>query len=133
MAEEQISSPTAPQEMLSKLRRQQFYLIEMAMITPVEDPLPVLGPLFGEHLAWLIERENNGTIFLAGMLADETGWDGSGLLIVRAQSRAAAEADAQTEPFCRAGIRKNTVRGWQLNEGNVTVRLKLFDDSFEIF
>ncbi len=123
---------TNPQEMLSKLRQQQFYLVEMAMITPTEDPLPVLGPHLDEHLAWLIERENNGTIFLSGQLGDETGWDGSGLAIVRAESRAAAEADAATEPFCKAGIRRNTVRGWQLNEGNVTLRLKLFNDSFEI-
>ena len=85
-----------------------------------------------EHLAWLTERENNGTIFLAGMLGDETGWDGSGLAIVRAESRAAAEADAHTEPFCKAGLRTNTVRGWQLNEGNIHLRLKLFDDSVEI-
>ncbi|MFI9772517.1 YciI family protein [Streptomyces sp. NPDC052415] len=127
-----MSKTTTAQEVLSKLRRQQFYLVEMSMITPSQDPLSALAPLLEEHLAWLIERENNGTLFLAGTLGDETGWDGSGLAIVRAESRAAAEADAQTEPFCRAGIRKNTVRGWQLNEGNVTLRLKLFDDSFEI-
>lgn len=59
----------------------------------------------------MIERENNGTIFLAGMLSDETGWDGSGLVIVRVESRAAAEADARTDPLCKAGIRTNTVRG----------------------
>ncbi|NED90848.1 hypothetical protein G3I76_63550, partial [Streptomyces sp. SID11233] len=97
-----------------------------------EDPLPVLGPHLDEHLAWLIERENNGTLFLSGQLGDETGWDGSGMAIVRAESRAAAEADAQTEPFCRAGIRRNTIRGWQLNEGRLTLELKLFDNSFTI-
>ena len=102
------------------------------MIPPVENPLPVLGPYLDEHLAWLIERENNGTIFLSGQLGDETGWDGSGMAIVRAESRAAAEADAQTEPFCRAGIRRNNVRGWKLNEGNLTLRVKLFDNSFEL-
>lgn len=128
-----MSKNANPQDLLSRLRRQQFYLVEMAMITPADDPLSVLGPHLEEHLAWLIERENNGTIFLAGTLGDETGWDGSGLVVVRADSRAAAEADAQTEPFCRVGIRKNSVRGWQLNEGNLTLRLKLFDDSFEIF
>lgn len=127
-----MSDTTNSQELLSKLRRQQFYLVEMMMITAAEDPLSVLGPYLEEHLAWLIERENNRTIFLSGTLGDETGWDGSGMAIVRAESRAAAEADAQTEPFSKAGIRKNSVRGWQLNEGNVTLRLKLFDDSFEI-
>lgn len=121
-----------PQEMLATLRQQQFYLVDMTMITPADDPLTVLGPHLDEHLAWLIERENNGTLFLSGQLGDETGWDGSGMAIVRAESRAAAEADARTEPFCKAGIRKNTVRGWQLNEGNVTLRLKLFANSFEI-
>ncbi|MFG3133260.1 YciI family protein [Streptomyces tendae] len=120
------------QERLSKLLRKQFYLVEMAMITPAEDPLSVLGPHLDEHLAWLMERENNGSLFLAGTLGDETGWDGSGLAIVRAKSRAAAEADAATEPFRKAGIRRNTVRGWQLNEGNITLRLKLFHATFEV-
>jgi len=54
------------------------------------------------------------------------------MAIVRAKSRGAAEADAQTEPFCQAGIRRNTVRGWKLNEGNFTLRVKLFDNSFEL-
>ncbi|NEA43309.1 YciI family protein [Streptomyces sp. SID11385] len=121
-----------PQDLLAKLRQQQLYLLDMTMITPTEDPLPVLGPHLDEHLAWLIERENNGTLFLSGQLGDETGWDGSGMAIVRAESRAAAEADAQTEPFCRAGIRRNTIRGWQLNEGRLTLELKLFDNSFTI-
>ena len=127
-----MSDTASPQELLAKLRRQQFYLVEMKMIMPAEDPLSVLGPQLEEHLAWLIERENNGSMFLSGTLGDETGWDGSGMAIMRAESRAAAEADARTEPFCKAGIRENTVRGWQLSEGNLTLHLKLFDDSFRI-
>jgi hypothetical protein len=121
-----------PQALLGKLRQQQLYLLDMIMITPTDDPLPVLGPHLDAHLAWLIERENNGTLFLSGQLGDENGWDGSGMAIVRAESRAAAEADARTEPFFRAGLRRNTVRGWQLNEGNLTLRLKLFDNTFTI-
>jgi uncharacterized protein YciI len=121
-----------PQEMIAQLRRQQFYLVEMMMIEPSDDPLSVLGPHLEEHLAWLVERENNGTMFLSGTLGDETGWDGSGMMIARAESRAAAGADAQTEPFYRAGLRRNTVRGWQLSEGNVTLSLKLLGSSIEI-
>jgi uncharacterized protein YciI len=71
--------------------------------------LPGLTPYLEERLDWLMEREDNGTLFLAGTLGDETGRDGSGLATVRAESRAAAEADARTEPFRRAGIRRNTV------------------------
>ncbi len=127
-----MSDTTNAQEQLSKLRRKQLFLVEMAMITPAEDPLSVLGPRLDEHLAWLMERENTGSLFPAGTLGDETGWDGSGMAIVRAESHAAAEVDVQTEPFCKAGIRKNTVRGWQLNEGNVTLRLKLLRDTFEV-
>jgi uncharacterized protein YciI len=127
-----MSDATNAQGQLSKLRRKQLYLVEMAMIAPTEDPISVLGPHLDEHLAWLMEREDNGSLFLSGMLGDESGWDGSGMAIVRATSRAAAEADARTEPFCRAGIRRNTVRGWQLNEGHVTLRLKLFSDTFEV-
>ncbi|GGF22774.1 YciI family protein [Subtercola lobariae] len=121
-----------PSELLAQLRQQQFYMVTMQANTPTEDPLSILGPNMEEHLNWLIEQENNGTLFLSGAAADETEWDGSGVAIIRARSRAHAEQIAETEPFHRAGLRTNTVRGWQLNEGNVTVKLKLFDNSFEI-
>jgi uncharacterized protein YciI len=126
-------STKSPDELLGQLRQQQFYMITMQMITPAIDPRPVIGPYLEAHLDWLIEQENNGTLFLSGAAADETEWDGSGVAIIRAKSRAAAEAIAVTEPLHIAGLRKNTVRGWQLNEGNVNIRLKLFDNTFEIF
>ena len=125
-------SPKSPEELLGQLRQQQFYMITMQMIEPAEDPRPVIGPHLEAHLDWLIEQERNGTLFLSGAAADETEWDGSGVAIIRAESRAAAEAIAVTEPFHKLGLRKNTVRGWQLNEGNVTLRFKLFDNTFEI-
>lgn len=68
-----MSTTTNPQDLLSQLRQQQFYLVEMVMISPVENPLPVLGPHLDEHLAWLIERENNGTIFLCSYSAGLVG------------------------------------------------------------
>ena len=123
---------TNPQAFLAHLRVQQLYLVEMTMIDPPENPLDVMGPYLEEHLGWLKEREDDGRMFLSGTLSDETGWDGSGMAIMRAASREAAAADADTEPFFRAGLRRNTVRGWQMNEGNVTVTLKLLDHSFTI-
>jgi hypothetical protein len=126
-------SPKNPEELLASLRQQQFYMVTMQMLGTAEDPLPLLGPHLEAHLDWLIEQERNGTLFLSGRLADETEWDGSGVAIIRAESRAAAEAIAAGEPFHQLGLRKNTVKGWQLNEGNVTLRMKLFDNTFEIF
>ena len=39
-----MSDTTNSPDPLSALRRKQFYLVEMAMNTPAEDPLAVLGP-----------------------------------------------------------------------------------------
>lgn len=41
-------------------------------------------------------------------------------------------AIAETEPFHVAGVRRNSVHGWLLNEGNVTLSFRLFDDEYEI-
>lgn len=35
--------------------------------------------------------------------------------------------NAAGEPFHAAGLRRNTVRSWQVNEGTVTVRVDLLD------
>ena len=120
------------EQLLANLRGIQLYMVRMEMAEPVDDPLPVLLPHLRDHILWLRDQERGGVLFLSGANRDEVGWDGSGVAVLRAGSRAEAVAIAETEPFHRAGVRTNTVHGWSLNEGNLQVSLRLFDDAFAI-
>jgi uncharacterized protein YciI len=80
---------------------------------------------FDEHLECLRQIEADGTMFAAGVLKDETGWDGSGMAIIRAASYDEAVKVGEAEPFHRAGVRKNTIQGWVMNEANFQFTLKV--------
>ena len=128
-----MTNPSAVKAIMSKLRQQQFYLVSMDLVTPTDDPLSVITPHFDEHYNWLRDREADNSLFLSGACIDDTGWDGSGVAIMRGESHRAVEELVRSEPLCRAGIRKTTVRGWRVNEGSINVRLKLMENSFDIF
>jgi uncharacterized protein YciI len=88
-------------------------------------PAPEMIERFVEHLDWLEAQERAGVLVLSGTLDQELGI-GPGMAIIRASSREEAEAIAETEPFHRYGIRQNTVRSWTVNEGSLTLKVKLF-------
>lgn len=119
-------------DLMRQLRGIQLYQVRMEFVSPVADPLAAMQPVLRDHILWLRDRERDGSLFLSGANRDEVGWDGSGTAFLRAGSRAEAIEIAETEPFHRAGIRKNTVQGWLLNEGQVRVTLGLFDDRYTI-
>jgi uncharacterized protein YciI len=90
-------------------------------------PDPVMLERFVEHLDWLSEQEQANVLVLSGTIDQDQGI-GPGMAIIRAESRAAAEAIAVTEPFHRHGLRRNTIRMWTVNEGSFTVTVKLFNN-----
>ncbi|MDG2034120.1 MAG: YciI family protein [Rhodospirillales bacterium] len=109
----------------------QLYLVRMLAITPFDDPIKsYMGDhrqAFDAHLEWLRQIEADGTMFASGVLKDENNWDGSGMAIIRANSFDEAVAIAEAEPFHAAGVRKNEVHGWVLNEANFQISLKLMN------
>lgn len=119
-------------ELMANLRGVQLYMVHMDMLEPTDDPMAPLTTHLREHILWLRDQERSGALFLSGANRDEMGWDGSGVAILRAGSREEAIAIAETEPFHREGVRKNTVHGWLLNEGNVQVSFQLFADTYTI-
>jgi uncharacterized protein YciI len=119
-------------ELLADLRSVQFYMMRMEMTEPTDDPISALTPHLREHILWLRDQERSGALFLSGANRDEIGWDGSGLAILRAGSRAEAIAIAETEPFHREGVRQNSVHGWLLNEGHVRLSFQLFANTYVI-
>lgn len=78
------------------------------------------------HVAWLLELERSGVLFLAGPLTSGPGvGPGSGLTVLRVADEAAAIAIAASDPYVQAGLRTVTLYGWRLNLGSVAVRVSL--------
>lgn len=83
------------------------------------------------HLAWMLDLERSGTVFLSGPLT--SGRDirpGSGVTVLRAATPEEALEIAREDPFVVAGLRTAEVFGWRLNEGSVQLRLSLGRGSF---
>ena len=114
----------------------QFYILFMRTIEPLDDPMKAYfethREAFDAHLEWLRQIEADGTMFVSGVLKDEKGWDGSGMAIIRADSHDDAVKIAEAEPFHQAGVRKNEIQGWVMNEGNFTLTVKLMNQEIDL-
>lgn len=85
------------------------------------------------HHDYLLDLERRGILFAAGPFVDETGKrHGAGMLIIRAKSRAEAEAIAFAEPYTKAGQRVMEITPWQRNEGVITMQLRFADGVLEV-
>jgi uncharacterized protein YciI len=78
--------------------------------------------LLAEHYAWAHQQHACGALLFAGPIDIEALAPGastpvgkvSGLLVLRADSKAAAEAIAQSDPFHINGCRHNAVHSWSI-------------------
>jgi len=93
---------------------------------PVAPPETMKEQLPG-HLAYQAEQENNGALVMAGPLSDPSGemMEGMGLIIYRAESLQAARKIAEADPMHSSGARNFVIRSWLVNEGNLTLNVKL--------
>ncbi len=94
-----------------------------------------LGPVFAvieEHLKFQVQLERDGILYAAGPMwtDDEQSWEGEGLVIVKAASRAEAVAIAERDPMHKSGARSFRVRPWLINEGTVTITLNNSNQTF---
>ena len=101
--------------------------------SPVNGMRPVMEVL-DEHLAYQNKIQNEGIMFGAGPFSDaaEQNWDGDGMIIIRADTMAAAKIIADNDSMHKAGARSYKIRPWLLNEGKVTIDLKFSNKSMEI-
>lgn len=129
--QDQTSLPVAAVMEASKQMLQlQLYAI---FTSPVAGIGPVLAQL-EDHLAFQVALERDGILHAAGPMwtEDEQHWEGDGMVVVRASSRADAIAIAQRDPMHQSGARSFTVRPWMINEGSMTIRLRLSGQGFEV-
>ena len=79
--------------------------------------------LLRRHFVYWWELEERGKLFAAGPTDVGTPQQ-AGMAILMAASLQEAEQLAAAEPMHRAGLRINTVRPWQLNEGTAVPVVK---------
>jgi hypothetical protein len=99
---------------------------------PVEGKsLEVIESQRAKHKSWLKDREAD--VFVAGpLLTESLDYSGSGLIVFRASSLAAAVALAQEDPMHSSGVRTFRVVPWRLNEGTIAVNVTLSDGVFNL-
>ena len=108
--------------------RRQFYICMTERVKRDGDPMADLKPLISEHLAWISGLEASGIAFAAGPFRDQNDpayWNGDGMFILRADSREAAAAIADTCPFHSSGLRRYKIIPWWMNEGSIQLTVKL--------
>ena len=69
-----------------------------------------------DHVAYLKELENTGKLVVAGPFADRT----AGIIVLRAEDEAAAQALVDGDPYTQLGVTKNReLREWIVAIGSV--------------
>jgi uncharacterized protein len=106
----------------------ELYVI---VTTPVA-PRAELDKLLPQHLEHQVRLEKAGIMFAAGPLSKEDGTRVGGMIVIRAESFAAAKAIADTDPFHKAGLRTYTLTRWTVNEGSYSIRINYSDQSVSI-
>ena len=71
---------------------------------------PLAPETIRRHIEHLRALDRDGSLVLCGPFADHP----SGMVVVKAKDKAAAEAIARADPFVREGVRTFEVRTWLL-------------------
>lgn len=114
----------------SAMLQKQLY----AIFTKPTDGLGAVFANLEAHLEFQVQLEKDGIMYAAGPMwtDDEEHWEGEGMVIVRAKSRAQAIEIAERDPMHKSGARSFHVRPWMINEGSMTVRLDYSTQKFTI-
>ncbi|MBT3791628.1 MAG: hypothetical protein HN658_08640 [Rhodospirillales bacterium] len=99
---------------MAERRVEQFYVFMSKILdNPAATNLNAEA-LAEAHHAYLQDLADKGRLMGSGATKDETGKRyGGGIIIIRADSVADAEATAALEPYCREGQRSPTIIPWQ--------------------
>jgi catechol 2,3-dioxygenase len=103
--------------------------VGLSRVNMTSPPPPI--DVINQHLQWALKLEADGVLFAAGPFVDDDGkMVGDGLFIVRADSRAHAEAILAQDPIHLGNYRRCTVNGWALHEGKLNVSVNLSDQRY---
>lgn len=95
-------SPEATLQKNLNLRLFQLYVLFGNPTGPLNLEQPAVQQTIAEHVAFLNQLENDGVMFMAGPFrAPDYAFDGSGMVVVRAESLAEAAKIAERDPLVR--------------------------------
>ena len=112
------TSPIGP----SLVHHDTFVIVAETLAGWRNPATPEGAELLAQHYAWAHAQHASGALLFAGPIDSEALAPGaptpvgrvSGLLVLRAASKAAAEAMAQSDPFHIHGCRHNAVHSWSI-------------------
>lgn len=119
------------------LKHEQCYLCFAMLVEPPPANAPSRESLRREHKASMARLEDEGRLFGAGLLKNdrdnETTSDlGYGMFILRAETRAEAEAIAFQEPNTKAGLRTMKIVPWARGEGYINIAISFTNRTVKI-
>lgn len=93
---------------------------------PADATLEEIEAAVPAHKSWAADAEAAGHFLVAGpFLDDDYRYTGSGMIVVRANSYAEAEAIVAADPMHSTGLRTFRLVPWQLNEGTLPMYARL--------
>lgn len=109
--------------------------LELYMVRSIPgDDVTLLQQTLPAHLDYQAKMEQDGNLVMAGPLSDPSGENmfGEGLIIYRAASLEEAHEFANADPMHATNARSYEIRRWLINEGGLTVNVKLSQQSVSL-
>jgi|SRR5438128_316433 uncharacterized protein len=95
-------------------QREQCWVINNEIVDPPPAAAPSKEELTARHHAYIDDLDAKGMLVGAGPFLDDTGNRfGTGMIIIRAATRAQAETIANQEPYIAHGVRRLKLVPWQ--------------------
>jgi uncharacterized protein YciI len=125
------------QDVMHPLKHEQCYLCFTTWVVPPPPSAPSREEVRRRHKEYMARLESEGRLFGAGLLKNdkdnETSSDlGYGMFILRAETRAEAEAIAFEEPNTKAGLRPMKVVPWARGEGDINISISFTNGTVRI-
>lgn len=126
---EELASKAAFDASQGRLRKQLFVVISTAQRRPAD-----LKPVLPDHLRYLASLEERGELFMAGPLMNENPetWSGDGMLIYNVEGIERAREIAANDPLHSTGARSFIIRPWLLNDGSLTLNVRLSNQNIQV-
>ena len=129
--------PELKQDPTHPLKHEQCYLCFTTFVEPPPPDAPTRADVRRPHKEYMARLESEGRLFGAGLLKNdqenETSSDlGYGMFILRAETRAEAEAIAFEEPNTKAGLRTMKVVPWLRGEGDINISISFTNGTVKI-
>lgn len=118
---EQVSATTIIEKSQKTSLAKLLYVITSTAIKDLES----VNQFLPVHFEYLHSLETERILFGAGPLFSQDGeyFAGNGMIIIRAESVAAAKAIADRDPLHQNQVREYQIQPWLLNEGAIDISI----------